>query len=95
MSADLTLEDVVLANGNVNVLTHGDLLAQNVVVKTDWNTTSAPPGPNEVNLRTAEGSGGTITVVNISGGIYATTPEEAAVIRNRRYAFGGYFLNRR
>ncbi|HUT13706.1 MAG TPA: hypothetical protein VMY42_24675, partial [Thermoguttaceae bacterium] len=80
-SADLTLADVELANGSVEVVTHGDLLAENVVLKTDWDSTAAPPSANEVVLRTAEGSGGTITVVNITGGVYAATPEEAAEAR--------------
>jgi len=80
-SADLTLADVELANGSVEVTTHGDLLAENVVLKTDWDSTDTPPSANEVVLRTAEGSGGTITVVNITGGVYAATPEEAAQVR--------------
>jgi len=80
-SADLTLEHLELANGSINLTTHGNLFAKEVILKTDWNTTDNPPSPNEIILRTAEGSGGTITIGSIIGGTYASTEEEAAVIR--------------
>ncbi|KPK75706.1 MAG: hypothetical protein AMJ79_10150, partial [Phycisphaerae bacterium SM23_30] len=77
-SADLTLEYIELANGSLYVTTHGDLFAKEIILKTDWDATDEPPSANEVVLRTAEGSGGTITVGSIMGGIYADTPEKAA-----------------
>ncbi|MCP4711603.1 MAG: hypothetical protein GY869_23540, partial [Planctomycetes bacterium] len=82
-SGDVVLDNIEIANGSLYVMAHGDILAQNIVLKTDWNTTTLPPSANEVILRTAEGSGGTITVVNITGGTYASTPEEAEAIRLR------------
>jgi hypothetical protein len=80
-SGDLILENIVVTNGNIDVLAHGNLVARNVVLATDWNTTRIPPGANIITLRTAEGSGGAITVVNVSAGTYATSEEEAAAIR--------------
>ncbi|MEM4406983.1 MAG: hypothetical protein QXS68_08045, partial [Candidatus Methanomethylicaceae archaeon] len=80
-SPDFTLEHIELANGSIDVLTHGNLFAQEVILKTDWNVTKNPPSPNEIILRTAEGSGGTITVGSIIGGTYASTEEEATQIR--------------
>ncbi len=80
-SANLTLQDVVLANGNIDITAKGNLFAQKVLLKTDWDTTGATPEANQIILRTAEGSGGTITVGEITGGTYASTEEEAALIR--------------
>jgi VCBS repeat-containing protein len=82
-SAAFTLEEVVLANGSVDVTTNGDLLAKKIVLKTDWDVTDEPPSANQIILRTAEDSGGTITVVDITGGVYAADDAQAAEIRLR------------
>ena len=73
----LILQSVEVTNGNIHVTTLGDLTAENVVVLTDWNTNREPPSANVITLE----SGGTLTVVHVSGGTYAATEEEAAQIR--------------
>ena len=80
-SAELLLEDIQINNGSVSVLTEGNMTAQNVVITTDWNTNTIPPQPNIVTLETEEGSGGTITVIHISAGTYATNQAEVDQLR--------------
>ena len=48
-----------------------------MVVLTDWNVNRDPPSANVITLQ----SGGTLTVVHVSGGTYAANEEEAAQIR--------------
>ena len=76
-SADLVLGDIDVSNGNITVQTTGNLTAENVVLRTDWNTTLATPAPNVISLE----ADGEMTVISVTGGIYAASPEEADEIR--------------